>query len=48
MDPDREGEAPSLTPSLNERRVSFKQFEDLKESLQMDAFKLKCWKNLVE
>ena len=27
MDPEREGDAPSLTPNLNERRVSFNQFE---------------------
>ena len=27
MDPEREGDAPSLTPNLNERRLSFNQFE---------------------
>ena len=54
MDPERGGDAPSLTPSLNERRLSFNQFEggreDLKEPLQLDRLKLKCWreKNLVE
>ena len=48
MDPEREGDAPSLTPSLNERRLSFNQFEggreDLKEPLQLDRLKLKCWR----
>ena len=48
MDPERGGDAPSLTPSLNERRLSFNQFEggreDLKEPLQLYRLKLKCWR----
>ena len=46
MDPEREGDAPSLTPSLKEGRVNFKQRggeEELKGPLQLDPLRFECW-----